>query len=111
MPATGYAVLRSQPDGDGQPSPATEQYALLKYGLHGGGHGHPDKLGLTLYAQGSRLAPDLGTPGYGIDLFQGWYRQTISHNTVILDGLSQRRARVGALPFGPMAHSRSRMRR
>ena len=57
--------------------------------MHGGGHGHPDKLALILYAQGSRQAPDLGTPGYGIDLFEGWYRQTISHNTVLLDGLSQ----------------------
>ena len=89
MPATGYAILRSQPDGHGRASPETEQYAMLKYGMHGGGHGHPDKLGLTLYAGGNRQSPDLGTPGYGIDLFQGWYRQTVSHNTVVLDGKSQ----------------------
>ena len=101
MPATGYAILRSQPDGNGQPSPATEQYALLKYGLHGGGHGHPDKLALNLYAQGGRQAPDLGTPGYGIDLFHGWYRQTISHNTVIWTASRSLRARAGTMPFAP----------
>lgn len=89
MPASGYAILRTQPEGESEPPAATEQYLLLKYGVHGGGHGHPDKLGLTLYARGERQAPDLGTPGYGIDLFQGWYRQTVSHNTVVLDGKSQ----------------------
>lgn len=89
MPASGYAILRTQPEEEAQPSAATEQYLLLKYGVHGGGHGHPDKLGLTMYAWGERQAPDLGTPGYGIDLFQGWYRQTVSHNTVVLDGKSQ----------------------
>ena len=87
--ATGYAILRSQPQEQQRASPESEQYALLKYGPHGGGHGHPDKLALVLYAHGKRQAPDLGTPGYGIDLFEGWYRQTISHNTVLLDGLSQ----------------------
>ena len=89
MPASGYAILRSQPDGLEKRPPETEQYLLLKYGPHGGGHGHPDKLGITVYAHGSRQAPDLGTPGYGIDLFQSWYRQSISHNSVVLDGLSQ----------------------
>ena len=89
MPASGYAILRSKPDEEAEPSAATEQYLLLKYGVHGSGHGHPDKLALTLYAGGERQAPDLGTPGYGIDLFEGWYRQTISHNTVVLDGKSQ----------------------
>ncbi len=89
MAASGYAILRSQPQAHETSDPECEQFALLKYGVHGGGHGHPDKLALILYAQGSRQAPDLGTPGYGIDLFEGWYRQTISHNTVLLDGLSQ----------------------
>ncbi|MSS74005.1 MAG: hypothetical protein EXS64_21350 [Candidatus Latescibacteria bacterium] len=35
------------------------------------------------------VSPDLGTPGYGIGLNQTWYRRTISHNTVLIDGLSQ----------------------
>ena len=53
LPATGYAILRTQ----GKVDP---QYILLKYGPHGGGHGHPDKLALTLFAHGTRLSPDLG---------------------------------------------------
>ena len=89
MAASGYAILRTPPEGEALRSEATEQYVFLKYGVHGGGHGHPDKLGLTVFACGERQSPDLGTPGYGIDLFQGWYRQTVSHNTVVLEGKSQ----------------------
>lgn len=83
LPASGYAILRSAGPEDQQ------TYLLLKYGPHGAGHGHPDKLNLIGYAYGQRLSPDLGTPGYGLELFESWYRQTISHNTVTLDGLSQ----------------------
>ncbi len=88
LAGSGYAILRSPPP-DPESRPEDQQYLLLKYGPHGGGHGHPDKLSLILYAHGRRLAPDLGTPGYGLDLFQTWYRQTLSHNTITLDGLSQ----------------------
>ncbi|MBI3959507.1 MAG: heparinase II/III family protein [Chloroflexi bacterium] len=83
LPASGYAILRSDPDTHNQ------RYLLLKYGPHGGGHGHPDKLNLILYACGQRFSPDLGTPGYGLNLFESWYRQTASHNTVTIDGSSQ----------------------
>ncbi|MBX3011025.1 MAG: heparinase II/III family protein [Caldilineaceae bacterium] len=87
LPASGYAILRTPP-----PTPHTETeqtYLLLKYGPHGGGHGHPDKLNLIVHAYGERLSADLGTPGYGVDLFESWYRQTSCHNTITLAGQSQ----------------------
>lgn len=84
LPTSGYAILRSEAQRDD-----AQRYLLLKYGPHGGGHGHPDKLNLILYANGQRLSADLGAPGYGFDLFEGWYRQTISHNSITIDGLSQ----------------------
>ncbi len=83
LPASGYAILRTAPAAPDQ------RYLQLKYGPHGGDHGHPDKLNLVLYANGERFSPDLGTPGYGLDLFESWYRQTVSHNTVTVDGHSQ----------------------
>lgn len=90
LPASGYAILRDlPPDPIRGNAERTQRYLLLKYGPHGDGHGHPDKLNLLVYAYGQRMAPDLGTPGYGLDLFQSWYRQTVSHNTVTLDGRSQ----------------------
>ncbi|MCX6050256.1 MAG: heparinase II/III-family protein [Chloroflexi bacterium] len=88
LPASGYAILRDLPP-DAVEADREQRYLLLKYGPHGAGHGHPDKLNLILYAYGQRLSPDLGTPGYGLDLFESWYRQTICHNTVTLDGRSQ----------------------
>ena len=80
---TGCALFRS-------PGPLEKQDCLLlKYGPDGGGHGHPDKLGTFAYARGIDLSADLGTPGYGIELNDTWYRQTLSHNTVLFDGCSQ----------------------
>ena len=35
------------------------------------------------------MSPDLGTPGYGVPLNETWYRRTVSHNTVVIDGVSQ----------------------
>jgi hypothetical protein len=88
LAASGYAILREMPSHADALSDE-QRYLLLKYGPHGGGHGHPDKLNLILYAYGQRFAADLGTPGYGLDLFESWYRQTVSHNTITLDGRSQ----------------------
>jgi len=89
LPASGYAILRAAPTSHSTPAVPDQRYLLLKYGPHGDGHGHPDKLNLILYAHGQRFSPDLGTPGYGLDLFENWYRQTASHNTVTIDGHSQ----------------------
>ena len=80
QPSSGFAILQSRDN---------TRHLLLKYGPHGGGHGHPDKLGLVLWGYGERLSPDLGTPGYGIPLNRSWYRQTIAHNTVLIDNSEQ----------------------
>lgn len=80
---SGLVVLRTAA------APPEQGHLVLKYGPHGGGHGHPDKLALSLWAAGEPVSVDLGTPGYGIGLNQTWYRQTVSHNTVVVDGRSQ----------------------
>ena len=83
LPHSGFAMLRSEDPFDRQ------SLALLKYGPHGGSHGHPDKLAVTLYARGVPAAADLGSQGYGIRLHGQWYRQTVSHNTVLVSGRAQ----------------------
>ena len=77
---SGYAVFRRAEH---------DAWLLFKFGPHGGGHGHPDKLALDYHAFGLRLSADLGTPGYGIPLNRTWYRHTLAHNTVLLDGEPQ----------------------
>ena len=83
FPVAGYAYLQC---GEGDDGPV----AILDYGPHGGGHGHPEKLQLLLYAQGEIVAPDPGCIHYGVPLHREWYRQTIAHNTVTVDRQSQK---------------------
>ena len=65
-----------------------QRYASLECGVYGGGHGHPDRLHLTLHADGVHWLPDPGTGSYvARDLF--WYRSTLAHNAPRLDGASQ----------------------
>jgi Heparinase II/III-like protein len=77
LPGQGLAVLRSG-----------ERYVSLECGSTGGGHGHADRLNLTLHADGVYWLPDFGTGSYvSRDLF--WYRSTLAHNAPRLDGRSQ----------------------
>ncbi|HZI22814.1 MAG TPA: heparinase II/III family protein [Gemmatimonadales bacterium] len=77
LESQGLAVLRT---GD--------RYVSLECGQLGGGHGHPDRLHLTLHAGGVHWLADPGTGSYvSPDLF--WYRSTLAHNAPRLDGASQ----------------------
>ncbi len=62
---------------------------VMKYGPHGGSHGHPDKLSITLHDGQKEILPDFGSPAYSVPSFQGWYKNTLSHNTVTVDGKNQ----------------------
>ncbi|MBM4044389.1 MAG: hypothetical protein FJ279_04685, partial [Planctomycetes bacterium] len=81
--ASGIAVLRSR-------SADNPMYLALDYGPHGGGHGHPDKLGFVFHALGQVLAPDPGSIAYGMPAHGKWYRQTLSHSTLVVDQKSQK---------------------
>ncbi|MBM3498215.1 MAG: hypothetical protein FJX74_06045 [Armatimonadetes bacterium] len=99
FPGAGYVVLRSGATGEGRADQhLPENYLALDYGPHGGGHGHPDKLGFVLYGRGKLLAEDPGCIAYGNPAHGGWFRQTLSHNTLIVNGKSQKPC-TGALQF------------
>ena len=95
----GLAILRTR-----------ERYVSLECGPSGGGHGHPDRLHLTLHADGVHWLPDLGTGSYvAHDLF--WYRSTLAHNAPRLDGSSQSPGDAHCLAFdvrGDFAWARGR---
>lgn len=82
MEDLGFAVLRGGDRKNGS-------HLIFKAGPDGGVHGHHDQLRIQLFAHGSPWLPDLGTPGYGIELNDTWYQQTASHATALVDGLSQ----------------------
>lgn len=74
----GFALLRSE-----------NATVVMKYGPHGGGHGHPDKLSISLHDGKRELLSDFGTSAYGAPDYTRWYRRTLAHNTVTVDGQDQ----------------------
>ncbi len=88
----GHGVLRA-----GQGPQAT--MLLLKYGVHGEGHGHFDKLHFSLFDNGREVIPDYGfarwiniepkTGGRYLPENDSWAMQTIAHNTVVVDERTQ----------------------
>ena len=89
----GYAILER---GEGQ----NATWLGLKYGPHGGGHGHPDKNSFILYSRGEIIAPDVGTHAYGSPLHTSWDKTTLAHNTLVVDEKSQTPAQGKCLAFG-----------
>lgn len=82
FPGVGATMLRA---GKG-----TDQLcAHLHYGPDGGYHGHPDKLGLIVYGLGRVLVADAATISYSLPLYKGWYKTTLAHNTLVMDGQNQ----------------------
>lgn len=72
---------------------------LMKYGVHGEGHGHFDKLHFLFYDQGREIINDYGfarwiniEPKFGgryLDENKSYAMQTIAHNTVVVDETTQ----------------------
>mgnify|MGYP002780120501 CR=1 FL=1 len=81
LAAQGLAVLRRD---------AGRLYVALEGGHPGGGHGHPDRLALTLQDGTRRLLEDPGTGSY-VERTLHWYRSTLAHNAPLIDGASQQR--------------------
>jgi hypothetical protein len=88
----GLGILRSGAGAD-----AT--MLLMKYGVHGQGHGHFDKLHFMLFDGGNEVVPDYGfarwiniEPKYGgryLPENDSYAKQTIAHNTVVVDETTQ----------------------
>jgi len=85
----GFIVLRSVEGARHWNSDSTT--IVFDHGPYGSWHGHPDCLSLHLHALGEPLLEDKGASpaGYGPRTHWDWYRQTLAHNTVTVDGTSQ----------------------
>lgn len=88
----GLGILR-----DGTGPDAT--MLLMKYGVHGKGHGHFDKLHFIFFDDGRAVIPDYGfsrwiniEPKFGgryLPENTSYAKQTIAHNTVVVDETTQ----------------------
>ena len=92
----GLGILRA-----GEGTDAT--MLLMKYGVHGGGHGHFDQLHFILFDGGREVVPDYGfsrwiniepkSGGRYLPENDTYAMQTIAHNTVVVDQASQSEAK------------------
>ena len=75
----GYAVLRDQGKSLTQ--------AVLKYGQHGGYHGHYDRLSLVSLIRDGQTFHNQEFAWYGYDsfLFKMWVQTSVAHNMVVVD--------------------------
>jgi len=71
---SGFAVLHSD-----------DLSVSAPFGAYAGGHSHLDRMSLNVYP----FSLDAGSPLYSIEERKTWYKQTFSHNTVLVDGQSQ----------------------
>jgi hypothetical protein len=90
-------VLRSGPGGD-------DAAAIMKATTQGLGHGHHDKLGFLYYDNGDEIVADYGAArflnvepkngGRYLPENETWAKQTVAHNTVVIDETSHFDAKV-----------------
>lgn len=64
-----------------------ERYLFFKASPYGGEHDHYDRLAISFSAYGCDMSADLGTAsGYGAPLHYAYYKNTATHNTVVING-------------------------
>ena len=86
LPDGGHAILRGR-------APASFSLAM-QFGKYGTSHSHFDKLSFILYGNGQQLGLDSGkrhSVDYESDVHQAYYRGTIGHNAIVVDGHPQQR--------------------
>ncbi len=64
---------------------SNDQYFLFRHSPFGGEHDHYDRLGISYYYDKQPVSIDLGTCGYGAYYHYNYFKNTGSHNTVVVD--------------------------
>ena len=82
LPNGGFAILRDSAKSDALA-------VAMTFGEYANSHSHPDLLSISLYEGGHVIAPDMKDYSYGHEGHLGWAKQTIAHNTVTVDEVSQ----------------------
>ncbi|MEG2378544.1 MAG: heparinase II/III family protein, partial [Clostridia bacterium] len=101
IPGYGFAALRSGSlYQSAMGKPVDTQSTFWMYYGRGAGHGHKDSLNLGIEALGLNIAPELGYPrNTTADDYMNWGQTTVSHNTVMVNDMPQKRMLTGGKPF------------
>ncbi|GAB5494406.1 MAG: hypothetical protein Phog2KO_46210 [Phototrophicaceae bacterium] len=67
----------------------------VPFGDYAGEHSHLDRMSLNIYP----FSLDAGTPLYGIEERKTWYKQTLAHNTMVVDAQSQDKGSADCVRF------------
>ena len=73
--ASDYAVLKQK-----------NCEVFIKYGHCSPSHAHPDKMNIEITAFDIIITRDLSNCGYASRLCDGYYRTSVGHNTIVVDG-------------------------
>jgi hypothetical protein len=92
LPEIGFATLRAA---------GSDHTVAVKFGPHAGGHSHFDRLNFVSFAHGRMQAIDPGTQSYSFPIHKTWDRQTVAHNTVVVDESSQAESVGKLLEWNP----------
>jgi hypothetical protein len=90
----GHAILRTRGEAG--------LTGAITFSPYGGFHGHLDKLSFVFFGYGTELGVDPGrarSQAYRLPIHRDWYKATLSHNTVLVDGKSQEPAEGRLLCF------------
>ncbi|MEE2825755.1 MAG: heparinase II/III family protein [Planctomycetota bacterium] len=94
FPAAGHAILQT-----GGPAGLA---SAMTFGPYGGFHGHLDKLSFVFFGWEQELGVDPGrarSQAYRLPIHKNWYKATLSHNAVVVDGDHQAPASGELLGF------------
>jgi len=94
----GLAVLRSQ---TAQRETKNQIQTVLKYGTHGGYHGHFDRISLLSIMRYGKSFYNTEATWYGYDsyLFKMWVQTSLAHNMVVVDQRMQEPKEAKKLMF------------
>jgi heparan-sulfate lyase len=85
LPDAGWAMMRESWD-------SRARYLFFDYGWDEAWHSHPDFGTFNIWAYGKPIVTECGRGGsYEADISKRWYKQTIAHNTVMVDSRSMRK--------------------
>jgi len=87
---SGYGIMRSSWE-------TGSNYLMMDFGSNEPWHAQADFLSINVYAFGSPIITNSGVVRYDTYRTRIWYKQTVSHNTVWVNGMSQEKSHDGEL--------------
>ncbi len=86
---SGVTIIRDDP----------KQYLLFRHSPYGGEHDHYDRLGISYYYDKKPISIDFGTTGYGAYYHYKYFKNTGTHNTVVINEENHAPSKAEVLNF------------